>query len=54
LGQIYVYTPSMTEIKTAVMIFSIGFMLFTFLAKIAIAIVFDNYSIDSLSSGNKN
>lgn len=54
LGQIYVYTPSMTEIKTAVMIFSIGFMLFTFVSKIAIAIVFDNYNIDSLKKKNKN
>jgi molybdopterin-containing oxidoreductase family membrane subunit len=49
LGQIYVYTPSMTEIRTAVMIFSLGFLLFTFLSKIAIAIVFDNYNIDSLT-----
>jgi molybdopterin-containing oxidoreductase family membrane subunit len=49
LGQIYVYTPSMTEIKTAVMIFSLGFLLFTFLSKISIAIVFDNYNIASLN-----
>ncbi|OFY74703.1 MAG: polysulfide reductase [Bacteroidetes bacterium RBG_19FT_COMBO_42_7] len=48
LGQIYVYTPSWTEIKTAVMVFSLGFLLFTFLSKIAIAIVFDDYNIDSL------
>lgn len=48
LGQIYVYTPSMTEIKTAVMIFSLGFLLFTFLSKISIAIVFEDYKIESL------
>ena len=53
LGQIYVYTPSMTEIKTAVMIFSIGFLLFTFVSKIAIAIVFEDYNIDSLTPKNK-
>lgn len=46
LGQIYVYTPSMTEIRTAVMIFSTGFLLFTFLVKIAISIVFEDYNID--------
>lgn len=46
LGQIYVYTPSMTEIRTAVMIFSTGFLLFTFLVKVAIAIVFEDYNID--------
>lgn len=54
LGQIYVYTPSLTEIKTAVMIFSIGFLLFTFLSKIAIGIIFDDYSIDSLAPHLKN
>ncbi|MDX8338217.1 NrfD/PsrC family molybdoenzyme membrane anchor subunit [Draconibacterium sp. IB214405] len=49
LGQIYVYTPSMTEIRTAAMIFSLGFLLFTFLVKIAIAIVFENYNISDIS-----
>jgi len=49
LGQIYVYTPSWTEIRTAVMIFSVGFLLFTLLSKIAIAIVFDDYNIGSLN-----
>lgn len=50
LGQIYVYTPSMTEIRTATMIFSFGFLLFTFLTKVAIAIVFDDYNIDKLNA----
>ncbi|HEY5470756.1 MAG TPA: NrfD/PsrC family molybdoenzyme membrane anchor subunit [Bacteroidales bacterium] len=49
LGQIYVYTPSVTEIRIAVMIFSLGFLLFTFLSKIAISIVFDDYNIDSIN-----
>jgi len=49
LGQIYVYTPSMTEIRTAAMIFSFGFLLFTFLVKVAIAIVFEDYNIDVLN-----
>jgi len=49
LGQIYVYTPSMTEIRTATMIFSLGSLLFTFLVKIAIAIVFEDYNIDVLN-----
>ncbi len=48
LGQIYVYTPSMTEIRTAVMIFSLGSLLFTFLVKVAIAIIFENYNIGSI------
>src|SRR5665647_2736966 len=54
LGQIYVYTPSMTEIRTAVMIFSLGFLLFTFVSKIAIAIIFENYNIDSLNQKKEN
>ncbi len=49
LGQIYIYTPSITEIRTAAMIFSLGFLLFTFLVKIAIAIVFENYNISDIS-----
>ena len=53
LGQIYVYTPSLTEVRTAVMIFSLGFLLFTFLTKIAIAIIFEEYDIESLNKKNK-
>lgn len=43
LGQIYIYAPSVTEIRTAVMIFSLGALLFTFMVKIAIAIIFEGY-----------
>ena len=46
LGQIYVYTPSMIEIRTAALIFSIGFLVFTFLVKIAIAIMFEDYRVE--------
>lgn len=53
IGQIYIYTPSITEIQTTVLIFSAGFLLFTFMLKIAIAIIFDNYTIDTISR-NKN
>lgn len=53
LGQIYVYTPSMTEIRTAAMIFSLGSLLFTFVVKIAIAIIFENYNIDSINFQNR-
>lgn len=50
LGQIYVYTPSITELRVAAMIFSGGFLLFTFMCKIAIAIVFKDYNIDKLAT----
>ena len=49
LGQIYVYTPSMTEIRTATMIFSLGSLCFTFLVKIAIAVIFEGYNIDAIT-----
>lgn len=48
LGQINVYTPSVNEIRTTVMIFSIGAILFTFMLKIAISIIFENNIIDKI------
>jgi Ni/Fe-hydrogenase subunit HybB-like protein len=48
LGQIYIYRPSMAEIKIAAAIFAIGFLIFTLMTKIAIAIVFEDFSINSL------
>ena len=38
----------LTGIRTAVMIFSLGSLLFTFLVKVAIAIIFENYNIGSI------
>ena len=48
LGQIYIYRPSIIEIKISAAIFAIGFLIFTLMTKIAIAIVFEDFSIDSL------
>jgi len=48
LGQIYIYRPSITEIKISAAIFAIGFLIFTLMTKIAIAIVFEDFSIESL------
>ena len=48
LGQIYIYRPSLTEIKIAMGIFAIGFLIFTLMTKIAIAINFENFNIDTL------
>lgn len=48
LGQYYFYVPSEIEIRTAAMIFSLGALLFTIISKIAIAILFEGFSIDSL------
>jgi molybdopterin-containing oxidoreductase family membrane subunit len=46
LGQMHIYVPSMGEIRTTVLIFSAGALLFTFMLKIAISIIFNNYNID--------
>lgn len=48
LGQYLFYVPSDIEIRTAAMIFSSGALLFTFISKIAIAILFEGFSIDCL------
>ena len=48
LGQIYIYRPSLAEIKISVAIFAIGFLIFTLMTKIAIAITFEDFSIDTL------
>ena len=49
VGQIYIYTPSITEVRTTVMIFASGFLLFTFMLKIAISIIFGDNHIDTSS-----
>lgn len=54
LGQYFFYVPSETEIRTAAMIFSSGALLFTFISKIAIAILFEGFSIDSLDKERAN
>jgi di/tricarboxylate transporter len=48
LGQLHIYRPSMTEIRTAAMIFSLGFLLFTFMAKIAVEIIFKDLNLEKV------
>ncbi len=45
LGQLHIYRPSLIEIKTSVMIFSLGFIIFTFLSKVAVEIIFKEMRI---------
>lgn len=47
LGEIYEYSPSLTELRVAAGIFSIGFLLFTLLVKIAIAILDEKFTIEN-------
>jgi len=48
LGQIYIYRPSMVELKISMGIFAIGFLIFTLMTKIAIAITFEDFNIETL------
>jgi Ni/Fe-hydrogenase subunit HybB-like protein len=48
LGQIYVYRPSLTEFRTSVAIFSVGFLIFTLITKVAVAIIFEGFNVDRL------
>jgi Ni/Fe-hydrogenase subunit HybB-like protein len=54
LGQVYVYSPSWIEIRTAVFILASGMLLFTLLVKIAIAILFDGLTIDTRDLNRKS
>jgi Ni/Fe-hydrogenase subunit HybB-like protein len=47
-GQIYIYRPSPVELKVSIGILAIGFLIFTVITKIAIAIIFEDFNIDSL------
>jgi len=51
LGQLYIYQPSLIELRTSVMIFALGFLLFTFMSKVAVEIIFKNLNIDKIRAG---
>ncbi len=53
LGQIYVYRPSVTELRVTIGIFAIGFLLFTLMSKVATAIVFEGFNIDKVRGKKK-
>jgi molybdopterin-containing oxidoreductase family membrane subunit len=45
LGEIYVYTPSATEILVAAGIFGIGFLVFTLMLKVAVPIMLGELTV---------
>lgn len=51
IGQIYIYRPSMTEIQITAGIYSIGFLIFTLITKVAVAIIFEDFNIERLERG---
>lgn len=48
LGEVYEYVPSLTELRVAAGIFSAGFLLFTWMVKVAIALLYEHFSIEDL------
>jgi molybdopterin-containing oxidoreductase family membrane subunit len=49
LGEIYEYTPSSTEILVAAGIFSVGFLLYTVMLKIAVPVMLGEFKLSQLS-----
>ncbi len=47
LGEIYEYTPTMTEIRIGVAIFSIGFLVYTLITKVAVEILTGRLTCDT-------
>jgi Ni/Fe-hydrogenase subunit HybB-like protein len=45
LGEVYLYVPSLTELRVAVGIFSLGFLFFTLMVKVAVAVLFERFTI---------
>ena len=43
LGEIYEYTPTLTEARIGAAIFAVGFIVFTILCKVAIPIIRGEY-----------
>jgi molybdopterin-containing oxidoreductase family membrane subunit len=46
LGEIYEYAPSITELRVAAGIFSIGFLIFTLMLKVAVPISLGEFQDD--------
>lgn len=54
LGQIYAYVPSSTEVRVAIGVFGAGFLLFTWLVKISVHILFNAPTQPALESAPDN
>jgi molybdopterin-containing oxidoreductase family membrane subunit len=48
LGEIYEYTPSLTEVRIGVACFAIGFLVYTLLTRIAVAITLGDFHRDGV------
>ena len=50
LGEIYEYTPTMTELRVAAGVFAIGFLVFTLLLKVAVPVLLGELRLDSAAA----
>jgi molybdopterin-containing oxidoreductase family membrane subunit len=53
LGEIYEYTPSMTELRVAAGVFAVGFLVFTLMLKVAVPISLNEFRHDPLAHARK-
>ncbi|MBI2441781.1 MAG: polysulfide reductase NrfD [Lentisphaerae bacterium] len=53
LGEIYEYVPTMTEVRIGVACFSIGFLVYTFLTKLAVAITLGDFNRNMVAAGDR-
>lgn len=53
LGEIYVYTPTMTELRVAAGVFAVGFLLFTALLRIAVPILLGDFRMAEAAGGER-
>ncbi len=49
LGEIYEYTPTMVEVRIGVAVFAIGFLVYTVLTKLAVAIAMGDFNKDTVA-----
>ena len=48
LGEIYAYVPSTVELRVTAGVFAVGFLLFTCMVKVAIALLFEDFTVDDV------
>jgi Ni/Fe-hydrogenase subunit HybB-like protein len=51
LGEIYVYTPSLTELRVAAGVFALGFLIFTLMLKVAVPISLGEFQSEDAAAG---
>jgi molybdopterin-containing oxidoreductase family membrane subunit len=51
LGQVYQYVPSATEVRVSMGVFGVGFLIFTLMVKVAVAVLSGQLSIGTVHAG---